>query len=223
MSNFQWQVGGCGCACGIPVDLIFLIDVTGSMGGVNSSLMNSIRSFVRKCITSSKVGDWRAKMIGFGDITSDKSLWFQNTEFVQKYADFDKNLKTIKGVSGGDVNENTLDAIYRAVNLDVSETGESAKLWRPLHKAVRVLILITDAGYHSPLFIPEAEGGTINDVIQLIKEKRVVVAYNAPFDSFSTVGGPVTKEMPSFFDETIELARNFYESGGYPNDVQTSN
>ncbi len=112
----------------VPVDFIFIIDVTGSMQKFIDQMKNYLTSFTTSLIRRGI--DYRLGLILFSDYV-DKT--YQPTDNVMNFLAW---LNPVKSAGGGDEKENALEALKEASKLK----------FRP--SANRVGILITDAPYH---------------------------------------------------------------------------
>ena len=180
------------------VDIVFLLDATGSMAPCIDALKENIRVFVDSLTVSSgnnvsPVKDWRAKIVGFRDFEADKEPWLDNP-FVRKVDELKDQLTRLNAEGGGDEPESLLDAIYRVAKMEQSEKGaptEDPTKWRYRSAAARIVIVFTDASYKEKMAIPEAKGGTIDDVFNAIQEHRIILSIFAPampcYDKLSEV------------------------------------
>ena len=57
---------------------------------------------------------------------------------------------------------------------------EDAQLWRSRADAVRIVVVFTDAPYRQVMSLPEARGGTVQDVANLLMSERIVLSVFAP-------------------------------------------
>jgi len=111
-------------------DIVFVLDVTGSMSGEIASVRANMASFVTELAASSI--DYRIGFVRYWDtveVMNDGNL----------YADFDEIMGTINSFStsgGGDTPENQLQAMVEATHMN----------YRP--GALRVQIMLTDAYAH---------------------------------------------------------------------------
>ena len=112
-----------------PWDLVFVIDVTGSMQPQIDGVVNNINSFVSNL--ENRGIDYRLGLILF---TDNIEKVYQPTTSVDVFLSW---LKVVKAVGGGDEKENALEALV-AITKRIT--------FRP--EANRVAILITDAPYH---------------------------------------------------------------------------
>jgi outer membrane protein OmpA-like peptidoglycan-associated protein/Mg-chelatase subunit ChlD len=112
----------------VPVDFVFVIDITGSMQKYIDATKNYISTFT----TSLKRRgiDYRIGLILFSDIVEKV---YQPTDNVMTFLRW---LNPIRSYGGGDEKENALEALAEACNLN----------YRPA--ANRVVVIITDAPYH---------------------------------------------------------------------------
>lgn len=113
----------------VPVDFVFLIDVTGSMQPQINSVKSNITSFARSLL---KRGiDYRIGLVLFSD---DIEKVYNPTSNV---ADFLSWINPVRAKGGGDEKENALESI---------EAACKQIKWR--NEANRVTVLITDAPFH---------------------------------------------------------------------------
>ncbi len=113
----------------VPVDFVFLIDITGSMQPSINSVKSNISTFTQSLV---KRGiDYRLGLILF---TDDIEKVYNPTPNV---SDFLKWITPVKARGGGDEKENSLEAL---------ETATKMISWR--NEANRVCVVITDAPYH---------------------------------------------------------------------------
>ena len=188
-------------------DLVFLIDVSGSMGPVIEDLVKNISVFVDSLTTKDAnngcpIKDWRGKVVGYRDIDSDGSDWFVDNPFVRDGGDLKVQLAKLQAAGGGDEPESLLDAIYRVATMPVTEKGtERPDSWRYRRDATRVVIVFTDASFKGSFAIPESSGtGALADLKNLITANRLVLAVFSPempcYDDFSDVDGSEFEMIP---------------------------
>lgn len=163
------------------VDIIFLLDVSGSMGGAIKGLVQNLENFVTKGIDPEIVSDWRIKVVTFSDLELDSkdiaynatNDFVSNNDDLQKLADqFIDSVKIVAGGHGGDEPESSLDALYKVVNEEFTED---------YNKRRRVVCLFTDA---TPKTIQsETIGGDFNGLQELadsINNNKVNIFMYAP-------------------------------------------
>jgi len=169
------------------VDVVFLIDVSGSMAPAIEKLTQNLDSFVRN-IDLEKVKDYRIKIGSFSDLEVDTAELAMNLERpfrenpqINQALDLVKNdlnecrNLVVKYYGGGDEPESSLDAVYRAIDLFKDDPN----------KRKRVIVLFTDATpkeLHSSTI--EYKDLTRDDKLQLlvqkIEEERVYLFLYAP-------------------------------------------
>jgi hypothetical protein len=113
------------------VDVVWLIDRTGSMGGVIDSIKTNILSFTGELAATGI--DYRLGLVTFVDEPPDPLF---NYGFSTSDAGFQTWIDGITIGGGGDAPENDLEAVLSADGM----------AWRP--GAARVMILVTDAPVH---------------------------------------------------------------------------
>ncbi len=150
---------------GAKADIVFVFDATGSMGGEISGLKERASAFADAL--ASRGIDYRLALISFGDE-------------IRSTNDFTSDLATFKGwinglyaSGGGDIKENSLEGLAKAVTLS----------FRPISQ--RIAILITDAPYHQA---GETGGGgattyTTESIIKLLDDHKVATSVVGPDES----------------------------------------
>ncbi|CAF0920593.1 unnamed protein product [Adineta steineri] len=118
------------------LDLVFVMDCTGSMGNYIASATQNIRSIVEQIVTSEK-SDIHLALVEYRDHPP------QDTTFITRVHDFTSKVKEMRGwleqcnaEGGGDVPEAVADALHDVLKLS----------WRP--EATKICILISDAPPH---------------------------------------------------------------------------
>lgn len=166
------------------VDIVFLLDVTGSMQPCIDALKNNIGTFIDTLTTKgpnneSPVRHWRAKAVGYRDFRTDHNP-FADAPFVEDPATLKAQLATLKAEGGGDEPESLLDALHRVATMPVTAKGTQpeADKWRYRSEAARVVVAFTDASYHPTMEQPK--GGTVSDVINALHSNRIILNLFAP-------------------------------------------
>lgn len=112
----------------VPVDFMFVVDVTGTMQAHINGIRNNIGSFVASL---RKRGiDYRIGLALFSDVVEDVYEPTDSLELFMKW------MSKVTAFGGFDEKENALQGLYDA----------SVVKFRP--NANKVLVLLTDAGYH---------------------------------------------------------------------------
>jgi hypothetical protein len=172
-------------------DVVFLIDVTGSMAPIIDALRKNIETFVDSLSTgdannAAPVRDWRGKVVGYRDIEAAQSEgleWYEDHPFVRDTVALKAQLAGLKAQGGGDEPESLLDALYKVANMEASSKGaqsEDANKWRYRSDAARVVVVFTDAPFKETMSIPEAKGGALQDVANIVMANRIILSLFAP-------------------------------------------
>ncbi|GMV52797.1 MAG: OmpA family protein [Flavobacteriales bacterium] len=112
----------------IPVDFVFLVDVTGTMQAYINGVKNNIENFVEALRTRGI--EYRLGLVLFSDIIEEVH---QPTTDVKEFLSW---LNKVFASGGFDEKENALEAIREGMEMR----------WNPA--ASKVLVLVTDAPYH---------------------------------------------------------------------------
>ena len=158
-------------------DIVFLVDVTGSMEPCIDALKRSIKHFLHELANGSgeikAVEDWRARIVGYRDYPEDYGTsygWLNECSFTRTTAALEKFIDSMVATGGGDEPESLLDAI--SVILDEGELPEQCedndKRWRTRDRAARILVVFTDATYHEKVSVPKHIGETFDTVADRI-------------------------------------------------------
>jgi hypothetical protein len=182
----------------VSVDLVFLVDATGSMQTSIDDLRNYIVMLMglldelRPVVIGSQafVIDWRARVCGYRDVPEDGEEWFVDNPFVSDSAALESQLDKLEAKGGGDEPESLLDGLWKVATCGATEKGDPPDplKWRHRYRAVRFVMVFTDATYHEEMSIGEARGGTWEDAAKVIEQELVVVSLFAPdFPCYDTL------------------------------------
>jgi hypothetical protein len=165
------------------VDLVFLIDATGSMAPCINALKNNIETFVASLTTkdannATPVRDWRAKIVGYRDFDVDARP-IEDHPFVNTVQALRGQLAGLHA-DGGDEPESLLEALYKVATMPSADKGAQARpdAWRNRTTAARVVVIFTDAPYKEPLAQPK--GATLEDVFHVLTSNRIILSIFAP-------------------------------------------
>ncbi len=172
-------------------DLVFVVDVTGSMAPCIDALRKNIETFIDSLSrgdgnTAAPVRDWRGKVVGYRDIEcadTDGVPWFVDQPFVRDVAALKAQLAGLKAQGGGDEPESLLDALYKVASMPAIPKGSQAEdptKWRYRSDAARVVIVFTDASFKETMSLPEAKGGSLQDVANVVMANRIILSLFAP-------------------------------------------
>lgn len=172
-------------------DIVFVVDVSGSMSTCIDALRSNIEAFVDSLSrgdanNAAPVRDWRGKVVGYRDIEAagaEGLPWIVDNPFVRDAAALKAQLATLQATGGGDEPESLLDALYKVAAMEAipkgSQTEDPGK-WRYRSDAARVVIIFTDASFKETMSIPEAKGGSLQDVANLVMANRIILSLFAP-------------------------------------------
>ena len=164
----------------VPVDFVFLIDVTGSMQKYIDAVKSYVSSFATNLIRRGI--DYRIGLILFSDYVEKV---YQPTDNVQTFLSW---LSPVRASGGGDEKENALEAIVHASDIK----------YRPA--ANRVCVIVTDAPYHQVGEKGDGRTGeNTNSIINLLVHKDVRLFSIVPpkLKEYKTIS---QKTRGTFFD-----------------------
>ena len=172
-------------------DIVFLIDVSGSMSPCIDALRRNIEAFIDSLSrgdanNAAPVRDWRGMVVGYRDIEAAQAEglpWIVDNPFVRDAGALKAQLGTLQANGGGDEPESLLDALYKVASMEAvpkgSQTEDPAK-WRYRSDAARVVIVFTDASFKETMSLPEVKGGSLQDVANLVMANRIILSLFAP-------------------------------------------
>jgi hypothetical protein len=172
-------------------DVVFLIDVSGSMAPIIDALRKNIEAFVDSLSSggannAAPVRDWRGRVVGYRDIeaaASEGLEWIEDHPFVRDTSALKAQLASLTAQGGGDEPESLLDALYKVATTEAIPKGsqsEDPNKWRYRSDAARVVVVFTDASFKETLSIPEAKGGSLQDVANVVMANRIILSLFAP-------------------------------------------
>ncbi|MCR5438399.1 MAG: flagellin [Selenomonas sp.] len=141
----------------LPADFVFVVDITGSMGGHISSVASKVGGFA-SYLRSINV-DANFALVSYGDCTADPPSSLSGRLEHQRFGDdvdaFSSALDTLASsvTGGGDMPESGLEAIMDSTD------GALAYEWR--EDAMRHVVVITDADVHDSDDTPITGSGTV--------------------------------------------------------------
>ena len=167
------------------VDLVFLVDVTGSMQPCIDGLKASIKTFFDYLTDEDKnnlsIRDWRAKVVGYRDVAFDDD-WIENGPFSSSVDEVRAQIDALDAHGGGDEPESLIDALLTVANMEESAKGEVADgyMWRNKRDAARAIVVFTDATYHPRAQREDYNGADIDDLFQVFAQKRIILEVITP-------------------------------------------
>ena len=172
-------------------DIVFVVDVSGSMTPCIDALRRNIEAFVDSLSRGDAnnavpVKDWRAKVVGYRDFEAAESEglpWIVDNPFEREAGALKAQLATLQAAGGGDEPESLLDALFKVASMEAipkgSQTVEPGK-WCYRSDAARVVVVFTDASFKETMSIPEARGGSLQDVANVVMANRIILSLFAP-------------------------------------------
>jgi len=172
-------------------DIVFVVDISGSMAPCIDALRQNIETFVGSLSSgdannAAPVKDWRAKVVGYRDIEAAESEglpWIVDNDFVRDPAELKAQLAGLQANGGGDEPESLLDTLYKVATMEATAKGAQspeAGKWRYRSDAARVVVVFTDASFKETMSIPEAKGGSLQDVANMVMANRIILSVFAP-------------------------------------------
>ena len=129
------------------VDIVFCIDVTGSMRPVISAVKNNVRSFhdllgSEMAEKSKSISQLRVRVVAFRDFTDNPDDAIEFTDFFKlpgQQGEFEAFVSGLQADGGGDEPESALEALAVAIDSE----------WeRGLDRRRHVIVMFTDAAAH---------------------------------------------------------------------------
>lgn len=185
------------------INVVFLIDTTGSMDNYISGVKNKANEFAN--IIRSKGLDFELGLIGFGDLNEkEKPTVYKFTDDVERFI---KQVNKIPRTYGGDIPESSLDSLETGIELlSTIEKNDDNK---------NIFILITDAPPH----IPTNSGKSVEQIKDMLYSNNVTTYVacgrdKVSTDSFSKIcenGGKIYDMRQNFNDILDNIARSITE------------
>jgi len=172
-------------------DIVFVIDVSGSMRPCIDALRTNIETFVETLSrgdanNAAPVKDWRARVVGYRDIeasTNEGLPWIVDNPFVRDANALKAQLAGLDAAGGGDEPESLLDTLFTVASQEATPKGsqtEDPGKWRYRSDAARVVVVFTDASFKETMSVPEAKGGSLQDVANVVMANRIILSLFAP-------------------------------------------
>lgn len=117
------------------IDIVFLVDATGSMGPCINGVKDNIYNFIDGLKNNGETVNWRAKIIHYRDVELPGEVSYFSNDFTNDQEILNEQLN-FNASGGGDEPESTLESIYKTIK----ETK-----WSDNKNTSRVLITFTDA------------------------------------------------------------------------------
>ena len=215
-------------------DIVFLIDVSGSMAPIIDALRKNIEAFVDSLSSggannAAPVRDWRGRVVGYRDIeaaSSEGLEWIEEHPFVRETSALKAQLASLTAQGGGDEPESLLDALYKVATTEATPKGsqsEDPKKWRYRSDAARVVVVFTDASFKETLSIPEAKGGSLQDVANVVMANRIILSLFAPnFEGYDRLSQIDKSEWEAVEYEGLNAQEALQKFTGDPANFRTT-
>lgn len=161
-------------------DIVFCIDVTGSMQNTIDGVKDNLSQFIANLKTGGQTPlDWRAKAIGFRDTEVDTTpfVGLENS-WATTEDEFLAQLDKLEADGGDDTAETLLDALYKIFKLQDWDDSR--------HK---MIVIFTDAPTKpqlNPSVVEAGEDTSYNTLVNLGITGRFKIYYYGPVDSIIT-------------------------------------
>lgn len=208
-------------------DIVFIIDITGSMGSKINEVKNNIDGFINK-ISDNGI-DVNMGLITYGDVNQDQGGdSILKSSMTSDLATFKSYINSITLTNGGDYYESSLEGIADSANGALSYTlrDDSAKQF----------ILVTDAPTHDNISDGDNDGGDgkstfdIDEVAIELKNKGIKLTIVSDLSSgiknqLQRLSGPTNGDYldinGNFQEQLSTFADKVLLDAGYENKVET--
>ena len=178
-------------------DIVFLLDVSGSMQPCLDALKANISKLVEYMTQPGAnepavVADWRIKICGYRDAKADGDQWWEESAFTDDLDQIHACLGALEAKGGGDEPESLLDGLWRLAKMSASAAGAQPEpdYWRHHHDAARCVIVFTDASCHMVTGSPGAGGASFEDVAREVMAARLRLSIYCPeADCYQSISG----------------------------------
>ena len=184
------------------VDIVFVIDTTGSMTGYINNVKNSINSFVNEISAAGITPNFA--LVEYRDITcdgDDSTKIKKNSDSLNWFSDVDTFKNEISKLTvngGGDIPETTIDALEMARELDLRPSSQ------------KFFIVVTDAGYkvnnnYGIASMDDIINKLVNDNINVsvVSSSSCKITYK---NLYEKTGGVFATVNSNFKDELLKIA-----------------
>jgi hypothetical protein len=142
------------------LDVVWCLDVTGSMGPYIEAAKETIRDTSRRLRELEFQPDIAFGVVGYRDYDKESTFVTQRHDLDRDFEQFLSRLAGFKASAGGDTSEAVYDAVLEALE---------KMSWRGQGLSARVIILVGDASAHDP---PDPQNPRGTTRAQLVEEAR---------------------------------------------------
>jgi len=175
----------------LQVDVLFVLDVTGSMDKEIAGVRRGIQDFVSEF--SSQNMDARVGLIAFRDRLAGEEpqiLSFSGQAFTSDTDSFSREVGKLQASGGGDDPESSLDAVVLAAQQPLRENAE------------KVILLITDA----PPKIPDRETPSIEEAERILYDHKISQLHLVVQNNDSSAFAGLRNRIPGKFFSLAKTA-----------------
>ena len=144
-------------------------------GGATATIVNRLSAEDGRALLS--------RYRDLGTASAEGLPWMVDNPFVRDAAALKAQLGALQAMGGGDEPESLLDVLYKVATMPATPKGaqtEEPDKWRYRSDAARVVVVFTDASFKETLEIPEAKGGSLQDVANAVMANRIILSLFAP-------------------------------------------
>ena len=153
------------------LELIFVVDTTGSMGTTINNLLNNISNFISSQVAI-KSDSWKAKIVDYKDLAIGDPI--VDNPFVSTVGELHTQVNALRARGGGDWAESLIDGIAR---------GFDSAGWSYDPEVVKGIVAFTDAGTK----LPVPASGTSSEIADRIKNAGVTTKIYGVTSDVNTV------------------------------------
>lgn len=190
-------------------DVVFVIDSTGSMGGVIGNVKNNINQFVD--ILNEQNINVRLGLVTFKDISYDGYYSTNNAGWFTDTNSFKNRLGSVSAFGGGDEPESDVDGLEEARRMD----------YQLLSK--KFIILVTDTYYkEGTRFDTGSDRITMNREISLLKNDNIVTSvvvpsqYQTTYNSLYSNTNGIFTDISTAFSSNLRALTNMINTNTAP-------
>lgn len=206
---FQMQVGVAAAQTERKADIVFVIDTTGSMGGVINNVKNNISQFVD--ILNSNHISARLGLVTYKDIYADGYNSTSNFGWFGDSAGFKNTLSGISAYGGGDSPESAVDGLEEARRMGFQSLAK------------KFIILVTDVDYkEGTRFDTPSDPITMSEEIAMLKADNIVVSAVAPsgyqwtYQSLYSTTGGIFSDISTAFSSNLNALASMINTNAIP-------
>ena len=174
-------------------DIVFLIDVSGSMAPIIDALRKNIEAFVdslssgdaNNAAAGARLARQGRRLSRHRGRRSPKGLqWLEDNPFVRDAAALKAQLAALQRRRAAATSRSRCSTrstrSRRWRRRPRARRPRMPSKWRYRSDAARVVVVFTDASFKETMSIPEAKGGSLQDVANVVMANRIILSLFAP-------------------------------------------